>query len=143
MDRDRLVSQRQRRTLASLYWRSAVSRSAFPRSGAGDAVKRLDAFLARSSMGLVLVVACLLVWAALTKVHTHSWQEESRMATVQALVEQGTFVIDHTEFNRTGDKVFVDGHFYSDKTPILSVAAAGVHFILPNAFCFSLDSALL
>lgn len=47
------------------------------------------------------------------------------MATVQALAEQGTFIIDHTEFNRTGDKVSVNGHFYSDKTPLLSVAAAG------------------
>ncbi len=102
-------------------------------------MKRLDAVLAHRSMGLVLFVTCLLVWAMLTKVHTHSWQEESRMATIQALVEQDTFVIDHTEFNRTGDKVFVNGHFYSDKTPILSVAAAGVYSILHNIFGLTLD----
>jgi hypothetical protein len=87
----------------------------------------------------VLFVSFLLLWAALTKVHTHSWQEESRMATVQSLVEQGTFTIDHTEFNRTGDKVFVDGHFYSDKTPILTVAAAGAYAILHNVFGLRLD----
>jgi hypothetical protein len=100
---------------------------------------RFDAFLARRSFGVVLFAAFLVVWALLTKVYTHSWQEESRMATVQALVEQGTFIIDHTEFNRTGDKVFVNGHFYSDKTPILSVATAGVYSILHNVFGLTLD----
>jgi hypothetical protein len=100
---------------------------------------QFDAFLARRSFGVVLFAAFLVVWALLTKVHTHSWQEESRMATVQTLVEQGTFIIDHTEFNRTGDKVFVNGHFYSDKTPILSVAAAGAYSILHNIFGLTLD----
>ena len=61
------------------------------------------------------------------------------MATVQTLVEQGTFIIDHTEFNRTGDKVFINEHFYSDKTPLLSVAAAGAYAILHNAFGLTLD----
>lgn len=61
------------------------------------------------------------------------------MATVQALVEQGTFIIDHTEFNRTGDKVSVNGHFYSDKTPLLSVAAAGIYSVLHNVFGLTLD----
>ncbi|HLF25146.1 MAG TPA: glycosyltransferase family 87 protein [Anaerolineae bacterium] len=100
---------------------------------------RLNAALAQRATGAILFIACLLLWAALTKVHTHSWQEESRMATVQALVEQGTFAIDHTEFNRTGDKVLVNDHFYSDKTPLLSVAAAGVYAILHNGFGLTLD----
>ncbi len=103
---------------------------------------RLDEVFRRRWFGVVLFIAFFLLWALLTKVHTHSWQEESRMATVQALVEQGTFVIDHTEFNRTGDKVFVAGHFYSDKTPILSVAAAGVYSILHNVFDLTLDPAI-
>jgi hypothetical protein len=102
-------------------------------------MKRLDAALSHKFLGVILVAAFLLVWAALIKIHTHSWQEESRMATVQALVEQGTFIIDHTEFNRTGDKVFVNDHFYSDKTPMLSVAAAGVYSILHNVFHLTLD----
>ena len=86
---------------------------------------RLSEILARRWFGVILFVTFFLWWALLTKVYTHSWQEESRMATIQTLVEQGTFVIDHTEFNRTGDKVFINEHFYSDKTPLLSVAAAG------------------
>ena len=102
-------------------------------------MKRLDRVLSRRPIGLLLFVGFLLLWAFLTKVHTHSWQEESRMATVQTLVEQGTFIIDHTEFNRTGDKVYINDHFYSDKTPILSVAAAGVYSILHNVFGLTLD----
>ena len=61
------------------------------------------------------------------------------MATIQALVEQNTFIIDHTEFNRTGDKVFINGHYYSDKPPLLSVAAAGAYAILHNVFQLTLD----
>jgi hypothetical protein len=102
-------------------------------------MKRLDDLLALRWFGVVLFVAFMLLWALLTKVHTHSWQEESRMATVQTLVEQGTFIIDHTEFNRTGDKVFINGHFYSDKTPALSVAAAGAYAVLHNVFGLTLD----
>jgi hypothetical protein len=105
-------------------------------------MKLLGDFLARRWFGVVLFVAFMLWWALLTKVQTHSWQEESRLATVQALVEQGTFIIDHTEFNRTGDKVFIHEHFYSDKTPLLSVAAAGAYFILHNAFGLTLDSTI-
>jgi hypothetical protein len=100
---------------------------------------RLDAVLSRRWFGVILFLAFFVLWALLTKVHTHSWQEESRMATVQALVEQGTFVIDHTEFNRTGDKVFVNDHFYSDKTPLLSVLTAGAYSMLHTVFGLALD----
>ena len=105
-------------------------------------VQCLDRMLARRPIGLALFVGFVVLWALLTKVHTHSWQEESRMATVQALVEQGTFVIDHTEFNRTGDKVFINDHFYSDKTPLLSVGAAGAYWILYHVFGLTLDPAI-
>jgi hypothetical protein len=102
-------------------------------------MKRLNQFLSRRSTGILLFSMMLLIQAALTKTDTHSWQEESRMATIQTIVEQNTFSIDHTDFNRTGDKVFVNGHFYSDKTPILSVAASGAYSILHNVFHLELD----
>ena len=102
-------------------------------------MSRVNSILARRGFGVVLFLAFMLLWALLTKVYTHSWQEESRMATVQALVEQGTFIIDHTEFNRTGDKVFIDEHFYSDKTPLLSVVTAGAYAVLHNVFGLTLD----
>ncbi|HZY46131.1 MAG TPA: hypothetical protein VFF70_15440 [Anaerolineae bacterium] len=93
----------------------------------------------RRSFGAILFLLFMIVWALFTKIDTHSWQEESRMATIQTLVEQNTFAIDHTEFNRTGDKVFVSDHFYSDKTPLLSVVAAGGYSILHNSFYLTLD----
>ncbi len=102
----------------------------------------LNAHLSHRLTGFVLFVAFLLLWAFLGKAYTQSWQVQSRMATVQTLVEQGTFIIDHTLFNNTGDKIFVNGHFYSDKTPILSVAAAGVYAVLHNVFDLRLDPTL-
>jgi hypothetical protein len=101
---------------------------------------QLDALLARRSTGILLFFVFLALWAVLAKAYvTRSWQEQSRMATVQTLVEQATFVIDHTLFNNTGDKIFVNGHFYSDKTPLLSVAAASLYAVLYHAFDLELD----
>ena len=101
----------------------------------------LNNLLSRRAAGIILFAAFLMLWAATAKAYTQSWQVQSRMATVQTLVEQGTFAIDHTLFNNTGDKIFVNGHFYSDKTPILSVAAAGAYAILHDVFGLVLDPA--
>lgn len=48
-----------------------------------------------------------------------SGNEASRFATVQAVAEQHTFAIERTNF-RTVDKLFFDGHLYSDKPPFLA-----------------------
>ena len=48
-----------------------------------------------------------------------SGNEASRFATIQAFAEQGTFAIENTNF-RTVDKLFIDGHLYSDKPPFLA-----------------------
>lgn len=59
-----------------------------------------------------------------------TWNDESRMGTIQSLVESHTFIIDHTEFVSTGDKVFIDGHFYSDKPPLPAMLGAIAYFPL-------------
>jgi hypothetical protein len=59
-----------------------------------------------------------------------SWNDASRMATVQSLVEQHTFKIDQSVFVDSGDKVFVNGHFYSDKPVGPSVLGALVYWPL-------------
>jgi hypothetical protein len=41
------------------------------------------------------------------------WSDASRMGTIQGLIDFHSFSIDKTAFLRTGDKVFVNGHFYS------------------------------
>ncbi|MBT9313957.1 hypothetical protein IXB50_00775 [Leptothoe spongobia TAU-MAC 1115] len=52
------------------------------------------------------------------------------MALIQSLVEHRTFIIDDSIFSRTGDKVFFNQHFYSDKPPILAILASPIYFVL-------------
>ncbi len=53
------------------------------------------------------------------------------MAAIQSLVEHGTWRIDGSPFLFTGDKMRFDGHYYSDKPPLLAaigaVPYAGLH----------------
>jgi hypothetical protein len=53
------------------------------------------------------------------------WNQNSRFDMVRAIVEQGTLRIDAFHHN-TGDKAFVNGHFYSDKAPGLALLAAPI-----------------
>jgi hypothetical protein len=53
------------------------------------------------------------------------WNIKSRFNLTLALAERGTFRIDeyqNTDWIATNDKAVVDGHFYSDKTPVTSFA---------------------
>lgn len=75
------------------------------------------------------------------------WNDGSRFAAVEALAEQGTFVIDSSIFVvvpsgepspyppdppalrqfGTLDKLLINGHYFSDKSPVPSVILAGVY----------------
>lgn len=58
-----------------------------------------------------------------------SWNDQARFATIQSLVEQGTWAIDNTSLGYwTGDKVFVGEHFYSTKPPLLSAIGAVLYW---------------
>ncbi len=72
----------------------------------------------------------VLIMAAVTKNHVASWNDASRMAVVESIVERGTLIIDRSSFVGTGDKVFFRGHFYSDKPPMLSVIGAAMYWFL-------------
>jgi hypothetical protein len=74
----------------------------------------------------------LLAVLALITTHPYvgSWNDASRIATVQSLVESRSFVIDRTAFVGTGDKVSINDHFYSDKPPIPAVLGAAVYMPL-------------
>lgn len=52
-----------------------------------------------------------------------AWNQNSRLALTRALVEQRSTIIDDYHVT-TGDKSFRDGHFYCDKAPGASWAAA-------------------
>jgi hypothetical protein len=85
-------------------------------------------FSQRNKAGIILL---LIVLAMVTTVpHVKSWNDASRMATVQSLVEHYTFKIDQSVFVNSGDKVFVNGHFYSDKPVVPSVLGAVVYWPL-------------
>jgi hypothetical protein len=81
------------------------------------------------------------------------WNDGSRLASVEALVERGSFCIDGTTFlqpdpehfargtppydpgnpamhSGTLDKLLIDGRYYSDKPPLVSVPLAGAYRVL-------------
>jgi len=58
------------------------------------------------------------------------WNDGSRMATVQSLVEESTLIIDNSNFITTQDKVFIKSHYYSDKPVMPSILGAIVYFPL-------------
>jgi hypothetical protein len=87
-----------------------------------------------AAIALAFFGACL----ALVKTAPESWNDQARVATIESLVERGTFVINESGWSeRTGDKIFLNGKFYSDKFPMLSLIGAGVYAIL-NTFGGSL-----
>lgn len=69
------------------------------------------------------------LFALSTKFWVSSWNDASRMAAIQAIVEQGSFIIDNSIFE-TGDKYLFNHHFYSDKPPILALYASPVYLVL-------------
>ena len=63
-----------------------------------------------------------------TPIATHN--EASRLATIESLVDFHTFIIDNSRFVWTIDKYFYQGHFYSDKPPILSIYGSFFYALL-------------
>ncbi len=66
-------------------------------------------------------VLYLVILIFFTHAYTLGWNDRSRMATLDSLVNHNTFSIDHSKYIETGDKYFFDGHFFSDKPPIYSL----------------------
>ena len=58
-----------------------------------------------------------------------SWNVSSRLDLVYSLAEYGSFRIDPYHKN-TGDKVYYDGHYYSDKAPGPSLSAVPAYLLL-------------
>jgi hypothetical protein len=119
--------------------------------------------------GLAVVVTAAAVAAVSACPYAGSWNDGSRLAAVEALVDQHTLAIDHSIFvtppqrsdlakptpyppdepllrNGTLDKLFINGHYYSDKPAVISLLMAGVYqvwqwcggataFKRPDLFC--------
>jgi len=99
------------------------------------------------SAGWVLGACALVFAAAGAKPFASSWNDGSRLASVESLVERGTFCIDDSVFHpperargalpyepsnpalHTGtlDKLLIDGRWYSDKPPLVSLPLAAAY----------------
>ena len=82
----------------------------------------------RGALGLF--AAAMVVMSAMHNANT-SWNVNSRMALVFAVVDNGTFAIDRyegaNEVLPTGDKAAFGGHFYSDKAFGVSLLCVPVY----------------
>lgn len=87
---------------------------------------RPRAVAARFAVGLAFVVHALLLGLIAKDEVMLAGNEASRLATAQAMIDEGTFVIDRSMF-RTVDRMKLEGEFYSDKPLLLSAWLAGVY----------------
>jgi len=92
-------------------------------------------------------VAAAAVLAAVAAVAVGSAQcypigpnDGSRLATAECLVDRHTLAIDDATYQAICDKLLINGHFYSDKPPILSFLLAGEYQLLQWAFGLRVQS---
>src|SRR5262245_44064961 len=83
---------------------------------------------------LAIAAAAAVIAIASARPYVGGWNDGSRLSAVEALVDHGTFAIDDSVFvndspsrHGTKDKLFIDGHFYSDKPPVMSLLIAYVY----------------
>jgi hypothetical protein len=82
---------------------------------------------------VVLLLACAIAVVS-ARDYAGGWNDRSRLATVESLVDHGTLAIDQSIFaEETADKLFIRGHYYSDKSPVPALALAGVYKALQTA----------
>ncbi len=98
-----------------------------------------------NSATVLLAVLALLFSALMAHPYAGGWNDGSRLATVESLVDRGTFCIDQSLYVDTSlaknitpyaadneilmskgtlDKLLIDGHFYSDKSPMPAILMA-------------------
>jgi hypothetical protein len=87
---------------------------------------------------LNLFIIFFILFAIWTKTGLTSWNDQSRMAQIQSIVEYGTLIIDKSSFSETGDKYFFNNHFYSDKPPLLALCTSPLYYAL-RLLGFSFD----
>src|SRR5262249_19665936 len=73
--------------------------------------------------GALVFLAALAVAAASARDHAGGWNDGSRLAAAESLVDRGTWAIDGSAFV-TMDKLRIGGRFYSDKPPVPNLLLA-------------------
>jgi len=87
---------------------------------------------------LIALVFLIFVWSW-TKHKPESWNDIARVAAIESLVERGDWALDDSLWvNQTQDKILLNGRFYSDKMPVLTMLGAGVYAVLHHVFGMSL-----
>jgi hypothetical protein len=75
--------------------------------------------------GLVIAAAALVALAS-ARDYVGGWNDSSRLATVESLVDRHTWAIDDSPFlGATQDKLLIGDHYYSDKSPVPAALMAG------------------
>src|SRR5262249_22649772 len=101
--------------------------------------------------GLLVLLGAGLLAVVSARDYAGCWNDGSRLATVECLVDSHTLTIDRSIFvqvppqrspgearpysehepdllrHGTGDKLFINGHYYSDKSPVPALLMAGVY----------------
>lgn len=97
--------------------------------------------------GLVIVVIAIVIAAVSSRPYAGSWNDGSRLAAIESLVDYHTWAIDQSIFAGapaadnnpypttdpalrkfgTRDKMWIGGHFYSDKPPVLTLILAAAY----------------
>ena len=84
-----------------------------------------------SAVGAILVAIFLVACAELTRTGPDSWNDVSRVAAIESVVERGTWRIDESAWvTSTMDKALIRGGYYSDKLPLLNLLGAGVYAVM-------------
>src|SRR5262249_53598710 len=112
----------------------------------------------------VVLASGVVAWVS-ARYYAGGWNDGSRLATVESLVDHGTWAIDDSIFVRAGgssrspyrdnaliqngtlDKLWINGHYYSDKSPVPALLMAGMYEVWklltgltaaasPERFCF-------
>jgi hypothetical protein len=86
-----------------------------------------------------LILAFALLYAAFIHSRSYSTNDASRLASIESLVHRGVWQIDDSPFGHTLDRILVDGHFVSDKPPVLSFAGAAGYALLHHGLGLTLN----
>jgi hypothetical protein len=110
----------------------------------------------RRLAGAIVLLSSAIIAFASARDYAGGWNDGSRLATVESLVDHRTLAIDRSIFVRppppesvepnpypddnptlqregTKDKLLIDGSYYSDKSPVPAVTMAGMYKALQGA----------
>jgi hypothetical protein len=90
---------------------------------------------------LLVFLVCMTLLAFITHSKPDSFNELSRLAAIESLVERGTWAItDSGITEKMDDKALWNGEFYSDKTPVFTAMTAVPYYFFHNIMGAEIDT---